>query len=50
MQNDSLDRFGTKIEKRYSKKQISEMMKASGLTNIIFKDGFPYWVSIGFKK
>ncbi len=50
MQNDSLDRFGTKIEKRYSKKEITEMMIASGLTNIFFKDGFPYWVSIGFKK
>ena len=34
MRNDSLDRFGTKYEKRYSKKNILELFKK--MQNITF--------------
>lgn len=50
MRTDALDRFGTKLEKRFSKKEISEMMENAGLENIIFSDHAPYWCAVGYKK
>tara|TARA_A100001035_G_scaffold275962_1_gene270180 strand:+ start:263 stop:1090 length:828 start_codon:yes stop_codon:yes gene_type:complete len=50
MLTDSLDRFGTKLEKRFSKKQIHEMMTKCGLKSIKFSDTDPYWVCVGYKK
>ena len=50
MRTDSRDRFGTPLEKRFTKKEIYKMMKESGLMNIKFKDGEPFWTAIGFKK
>ena len=50
MRTDSRDRFGTPAEKRYSKKQIFDMMKKANLEKIKFKNSTPYWTVIGFKK
>jgi ubiquinone/menaquinone biosynthesis C-methylase UbiE len=50
MRTDSRDRFGTPLEKRFTKKEIYKMMKESGLTNIKFKNSEPFWTAIGFKK
>tara|TARA_Y100001933_G_C18877529_1_gene512595 strand:+ start:175 stop:999 length:825 start_codon:yes stop_codon:yes gene_type:complete len=47
---DALDRFGTKLEKRFTQKEIKEMMSESGLTSIEFRKNAPYWVAIGYKK
>jgi ubiquinone/menaquinone biosynthesis C-methylase UbiE len=49
IRNDSLDRFGTPLEQRFSKKEITEMMERCGLTRIVFSNDFPYWVAIGHK-
>ena len=49
MMTDSLDRFGTKLEKRYSKEEIYNMMKASDLSNITFSHEEPFWVAVGIK-
>ena len=49
MQTDSLDRFGTKIEHRFTKDEIYKMMKNSGLTNIKFSEESPFWVAVGIK-
>jgi SAM-dependent methyltransferase len=49
MRTDALDRFGTRLEKRFSKASIEEMMKSCGLTNIKFSSRAPYWVSLGYK-
>jgi len=45
MRTDSLDRFGTKLEKRYSKLEIEKLLKESGFTNIIFSEKMPFWVA-----
>ena len=50
LRTDSRDRFGTILEKRYSKKEIEKMMMAAGLENIRFSDKAPYWCAVGFKK
>lgn len=50
MRTDALDRFGTRLEQRFSQAQITEMMEAAGLENIKFSDGFPFWCAVGFKK
>ena len=33
--NDALDRFGTRLEQRFSKAQITDMLLKAGCTNII---------------
>jgi SAM-dependent methyltransferase len=50
MQNDALDRFGTRLEKRYTKDEICQMMEKAGLERITFSDREPYWCAVGYKK
>jgi len=50
IRNDSLDRFGTPLEQRFSRKQIQAMMEKAGLTDIFFSELTPYWHAIGRKK
>ena len=50
MRTDSLDRFGTRIEKRFSKKEIESMLLEAGFNKIKFSDKIPYWIAIGYKK
>ena len=50
MRTDSRDRFGTNLEKRFSKSEIRVMLKKSGLYKIKFSKNAPFWCAIGFKK
>jgi len=50
IRNDSLDRFGTPLEQRFTKKQIEEMMIDAGLTEIVFSNHIPFWHVVGKKK
>lgn len=50
MRTDARDRFGTSLEKRFSKNEIKKMMQLSGLKNIKFSNLAPFWVVIGYKK
>ena len=49
IRNDSLDRFGTPLEQRFSKSDINKMMVKAGLSNVIFSDKEPYWHVIAQK-
>ena len=49
MRTDSLDRFGTPLEKRFSKKEIKDMMEKVDLLNVTFMEEEPYWVCLGYK-
>lgn len=49
IRNDSLDRFGTPLEQRFSKKQIIRMMNNCGLGNIVVSNNEPFWHVIGQK-
>ncbi len=43
MRTDALDRFGTRLEKRFTRKQIIAMLESAGLKEIQFSDSPPYW-------
>jgi SAM-dependent methyltransferase len=47
MRNDALDRFGTRLEQRFSAKQVKKMMENAGLNNIIISPGIPYYHAVG---
>ncbi len=49
IRNDSLDRFGTPLEQRFSKLQIKNMMEKAGLGEIVFSEKMPYWHAVGKK-
>ena len=49
IRNDSLDRFGTRLEQRFSRSEIESMMKRSGLTDIRFGEKSAYWHALGKK-
>lgn len=49
MRTDALDRFGTRLEKRFTRNEIEAMMKRCGLVDIRFRDDTPYWVAWGRK-
>lgn len=50
MRTDALDRFGTRLEQRFSASEIVKMMKEAGLTGIKVSDSSPYWCVLGFKE
>jgi len=45
LQNDALDRFGTRLEQRFSKREISEMLDNAGfdLSTLKFSGVEPFW-------
>lgn len=49
IRNDSLDRFGTRLEHRFSRKQVIELMENSGLENIVVGEGSPFYHAVGRK-
>ncbi len=49
MRTDALDRFGTRLEQRFTQAQIKQMMESAGLESIVFGSGTPYWCAVGFK-
>ena len=48
MRNDALDRFGTRLEQRFSKQEIRAMMERCGLENISFSTT-SFWTALGYK-
>jgi len=50
MRTDSRDRFGTPLEQRFTKSEITDMMQSAGLENIRFSEDFPFWCAVGRKK
>ena len=50
MRNDALDRFGTRLEKRYSQEEVRDLLEEAGLENVVFSDGPPWWVAVGWRR
>lgn len=49
MRTDALDRFGTRLERRFSAAQIRAMMEAAGLRDVRFSATAPYWCAVGLR-
>jgi SAM-dependent methyltransferase len=50
MRTDALDRFGTRLERRFRREQIEAMMQRAGLRDVEFSDRAPYWCAIGWRR
>jgi SAM-dependent methyltransferase len=47
MRTDAYDRFGTRLEQRFTRMQIARMMQAAGLVDVTFSSAAPYWCAVG---
>jgi SAM-dependent methyltransferase len=47
LRTDALDRFGTRLEQRFTRAEIEAMMREAGLVDIVFSPRAPFWVAMG---
>ena len=47
LRTDALDRFGTRLEQRFSRTEITAMLEQAGFGEIHFSDRAPYWCVVG---
>lgn len=50
MRTDALDRFGTRLEQRFSRIEIQRMMESAGLEGIVFSERSPFWCAVGLAR
>lgn len=50
LRTDARDRFGTRLEQRFTRAEIGEMMAAAGLERIAFREGGPFWCAVGYRR
>lgn len=48
MRTDALDRLGTRLERRFTKAEIAELMERAGLRKIRFSET-SFWTAVGYK-
>lgn len=49
MATDSMDRFGTRLEQRFSRVEIQSLMTSVGLVDVRFSEQMPFWVAVGHR-
>jgi SAM-dependent methyltransferase len=50
MRTDAYDRFCTRLEKRFTRQQIEQMLIDAGFDQIRFSEEVPYWCAVGKKR
>jgi hypothetical protein len=50
MRTDALDRFGTRLEQRFTRAQIETLLAQAGLDQVRFSSGVPFWCAVGRKR
>jgi SAM-dependent methyltransferase/uncharacterized protein YbaR (Trm112 family) len=50
MRNDSLDRFGTRLERRYTQGELKDLMRGAGLGELQISESPPFWHAVGSKE
>jgi ubiquinone/menaquinone biosynthesis C-methylase UbiE len=50
MRTDAYDRFCTRLEQRFTRQQIEQMLTGAGFDEIRFSDQVPYWCVVGKKR
>lgn len=49
MRTDSLDRFGTRLEQRFSRAEIERMLAGAGFTDVRFSAAPPFWTAVAHR-
>ena len=49
MRTDALDRFGTRLEQRFTRSEIVSMMQSAGLGGVTVSPSLPYWCAVGHR-
>jgi SAM-dependent methyltransferase len=49
MRTDALDRFGTRLEQRFTAAEIERMMRDAGLVDVSFSSDEPFWCAVGYR-
>ena len=47
IRTDALDRFGTSVERRFTREEFVAMMKGAGLEDVIVSPHAPFWHGVG---
>jgi SAM-dependent methyltransferase len=50
LRTDALDRFGTRLEQRFTKAEITDMLTEAGFSNIEFSNSPPFWTAVASKR
>ena len=50
MRTDALDRFGTRLEQRFTRDEIAAMMRQAGLGRVTFSEAAPFWCALGYRE
>jgi glycosyltransferase involved in cell wall biosynthesis/SAM-dependent methyltransferase len=50
MRTDALDRFGTRLERRFTAAEVRELMEQAGLERIVISPSAPYWCAVGYRR
>ena len=50
MRTDAYDRFCTRLEQRFTRQQIEQMLHAAGFDPVRFSEQEPYWCAVGIKR
>jgi ubiquinone/menaquinone biosynthesis C-methylase UbiE len=50
MRTDAYDRFCTRLEQRFTRQQIEQMLADAGFDEIRFSEEVPYWCAVGKKR
>jgi ubiquinone/menaquinone biosynthesis C-methylase UbiE len=50
LRTDALDRFGTRLEQRFTRAEIRGLLEGAGFEKIEFSEMQPFWTAVGFKR
>ena len=50
MRTDAFDKFCTRLEQRFTRAQITDMLRAAGFDDIKFSQTEPFWVALAIKR
>lgn len=47
LRTDARDRFGTRLEQRFSRAEVAGLLRDAGLIDVRVPETFPYWIGLG---
>jgi SAM-dependent methyltransferase len=50
MCTDARDRFGTRLEQRFTRDEVRTMLDRAGLVNVVISESEPFWCAVGIKR